>query len=260
MLSIEVKGVGRLKLPISPATAEKLKSVARPAPFGFRDQTLRDESMRWTWEVPKSRVKIPALPWKDLLRAQIAAMQGALGLSPEARLEPVFDKLLVYERGQFFKAHQDSEKSDGIVASLVVVVPSSYSGGTVTGSQSNDFELLDLIDDSIELHHWMDREGREAEGLASIVGGDELYFTTPSQDMHPFESNYEGWQATTGTRWNAGTTAPRRHVAARPGFLPTRVGVAALGRRTAGKASRGRQARTDRKGYRSTPTLALPRF
>jgi len=39
---------------------------------------------------------------------------------------------IVCEEGQFFKAHQDSERDDHMVASLVVVLPSDYEGGSLT--------------------------------------------------------------------------------------------------------------------------------
>ncbi|WP_338324771.1 2OG-Fe(II) oxygenase [Nonomuraea polychroma] len=37
--------------------------------------------------------------------------------------------MLLYETGQFFVAHQDSEKDDAMVATLVVTLPSAYTGG-----------------------------------------------------------------------------------------------------------------------------------
>ena len=37
--------------------------------------------------------------------------------------------MLVYEPGQFFVAHQDSEKDDAMIATLVVMLPSAHSGG-----------------------------------------------------------------------------------------------------------------------------------
>lgn len=59
-LDIEVKGVGPIDLPISARLAAKLRSVARPSPFGLRDQTLHDASVRVTWEIAAGRVKIAA--------------------------------------------------------------------------------------------------------------------------------------------------------------------------------------------------------
>jgi hypothetical protein len=39
--------------------------------------------------------------------------------------------MLVYEKGQFFVAHQDSEKNDAMIGTLVVTLPSAYTGGTL---------------------------------------------------------------------------------------------------------------------------------
>ncbi len=75
----------------------------------------------------------------------------------------MFDKLLIYEEGQFFKPHQDSAKVDEMVGTLVVILPSEYEGGAVTvehrgekkvfrrvESQAKDLSLLAFYADC---HH-----------------------------------------------------------------------------------------------------------
>jgi outer membrane receptor protein involved in Fe transport len=52
-----------------------------------------------------------------------------LGLPNAAELTADLHFLLVYEPGQFFLPHQDSEKDDSMVGTLVVTLPSSYTGG-----------------------------------------------------------------------------------------------------------------------------------
>lgn len=131
-LNIEVAGVGRLSFPITPRTAQKLRGVARPSPFGLREQTLHDPSVRNSWEIPASRVKIAARPFQPVLAQHLRTLRAELGFPEGCELKAVFDKLLIYEEGQFFKAHQDSEKNDDMVATLVVVLPSEYSGGVLT--------------------------------------------------------------------------------------------------------------------------------
>ena len=39
--------------------------------------------------------------------------------------------MLVYAPGQFFVEHQDSERDDAMIASLVVSLPSSFTGGAL---------------------------------------------------------------------------------------------------------------------------------
>ena len=130
-LELDVEGVGRLRLPITPQMAHRLRAVARLSPYGLREQTLYDPSVRNSWELPASKVKISG-GWKSALAEHLRAIQAELGLPKECELKAELDKLLIYEPGQFFKSHQDSEKRDTMVATLVVVLPSDFSGGALT--------------------------------------------------------------------------------------------------------------------------------
>jgi hypothetical protein len=138
--------VGRLGFPITPRLAQKLRAVARPAPFGLRDRTLHDRSVRDTWELARSRVKIGARSWKPVLTRCLRTVRSDLELPNECELEAVFDKLLLYEGGQFFKPHQDSEKSDEMVGTLVVILPSTYSGGVVTVEHRDEKKIFRRIE------------------------------------------------------------------------------------------------------------------
>ncbi len=93
--------------------------------------TLLDRRVRDTWEIPKSRVKIDRRRWNRTLRPALEALRAELGLPAGARLEAELHNLLVYEPGQFFAPHQDSEKADAMVGTLVVVLPSPYEGGAL---------------------------------------------------------------------------------------------------------------------------------
>jgi hypothetical protein len=128
-LDIKVEGVGPIRFPISAATARKLCAVARAAPFGRRDETLHDVSVRDTWEIGRSRIKIDTRRWQRTLEPKLAIIQKRLGLPEGGKLEAAFDKMLVYGPGQFFAPHQDSERADDMVGSLVVELPSKHEGG-----------------------------------------------------------------------------------------------------------------------------------
>lgn len=56
-------------------------------------------------------------------------MREQLGLAEDTILRPHLHNLLIYGPGQFFKPHQDSEKLDGMVATLVIILPSPHIGG-----------------------------------------------------------------------------------------------------------------------------------
>lgn len=130
-LHMEVRGVGPLGLPVSAQQAKRLISVARPAKYGLGERTLLDQQVRDTWEVPKSRVRIDNRRWRAALRPVLEQLRGELGLPDGCRLKPEFHSMLVYAPGQHFAPHQDSEKSDGMVASLVVTLPGSATGGSL---------------------------------------------------------------------------------------------------------------------------------
>jgi len=128
-LDLEVKGVGRLRFPISRSQAQKLCRIARPARYGQGEETLLDPQVRDTWEVPKSRVKIDKRQWNRTLMPVLDGLRADLGLPDGSKLKAELHSMLVYAPGQFFLPHQDSEKSDEMVGTLVVMLPSSFKGG-----------------------------------------------------------------------------------------------------------------------------------
>ncbi len=128
-LHVEVKGLGRLRFPISRAQVRRLCGIARPARHGRGEETLLDRRVRDAWEVPRSRVKVDERRWDRTLRPMLRALGADLGLPGGSRLEAELHSLLVYGPGQFFLRHQDSEKADDMVGTLVVTLPSPFQGG-----------------------------------------------------------------------------------------------------------------------------------
>jgi hypothetical protein len=131
-LYVEVKGLGRLRFPISRTQAQRLCRMARPARYGRGEQTLLDRQVRDTWEIPKSRVKIDQRRWNRTLLPVLEALRADLGLSDGCKLKAELHGMLVYAPGQFFLRHQDSEKADGMIGTLVVTLPGSFKGGAMT--------------------------------------------------------------------------------------------------------------------------------
>jgi hypothetical protein len=126
-LNLEVEGFGPVRFPVTPAKARKLLGLGRPARFGRGEETLTDPDVRDTWEIPKHLVRAQ---WNDArLKDLLATVKEELGLPNAAELTADLHSLLVYETNQHFLAHQDSEKDDSMVGTLVVTLPSSYAGG-----------------------------------------------------------------------------------------------------------------------------------
>jgi len=127
-LDLRVKGVGKIALPVTDARARRLRDLGEPARFGRGAQTLTDAQVRDTWQVPTELV---SAQWSDglNLEPELAIVRDELGLPTHTRLVAELHSLLVYEEGQFFLPHQDSEKDDAMVATLVVTLPSAHTGG-----------------------------------------------------------------------------------------------------------------------------------
>ncbi len=137
-LQLEVRGVGPIGLPVSQAQARQLCQVARPARYGQSELTILDRGVRDTWEIPKSRVKIDARRWNKTLRPALDRLGRDLGLPAGSELRAHLHSMLVYARGQFFVQHQDSERDDTMIGSLVVGLPSTFRGGALEIQHSGE--------------------------------------------------------------------------------------------------------------------------
>ena len=124
---LTVEGVGAIKLPLMPKQAKELIAVGRVAPFGKGTKTLTDTKVRRTIEVDASQIQLSDA-WNQMISGLVASVGTELGLETD-QLEANLYKLLLYETGGHFKPHRDSEKLNRMVASLVVMLPTEFSGG-----------------------------------------------------------------------------------------------------------------------------------
>ena len=67
--------------------------------------------------------------WDACIAEIVDAVTHAFGI--DQRVDWDLYKLLIYEAGSFFAPHRDSEKVDGMFATLVVCLPSRHTGGTL---------------------------------------------------------------------------------------------------------------------------------
>lgn len=128
-LEVQVGGVGAVHIPVRAPLAKKLIAVARPAMFGRGGQTLTDVGVRDTWEITPDLVTLGGPVWEATLGAVLGDVRDELGLPPTTTLRAELHAMLVYGKGQFFLPHQDSEKDDKMVGTLVVSLPSAHTGG-----------------------------------------------------------------------------------------------------------------------------------
>ncbi len=71
-------------------------------------------------------------------------------------------------------------------------------------SDSDEYELTELIDDEIELQHWVDRTGKLLKRKGHPVPRDMVCWTKAVDKFKPFNSEYEGYMGNYGNtleRW-----------------------------------------------------------
>jgi len=140
--SLNVASVGPIALPLLEEQAKRLVAAAEFAPYGRREETIVDASVRNCWQIGADRVEITGGRWREALAA--ATARAAEGLGVDGAVEAIFYKLLIYEPGGFFIGHRDTEKCPGMFATLIVAPPGVYSGGELVIRHMDREVRLDL--------------------------------------------------------------------------------------------------------------------
>ena len=151
--AVTVHGVGRLGLPLCEAQGKQLYSSGAPAPHGLGQKTLLDPKVRSAKQYEAADITL-AKPWAAVL--QIIVKQACTGLGIEVEggttVRAELHKLLVYEKGDHFLTHRDSEKGPGMFGSLLIALPSAHQGGVLTvrhgpGTVAIDFGGKSSVDE-----------------------------------------------------------------------------------------------------------------
>ena len=137
-LRIVVAGVGALDLPLSPRTLSRLRAAAKPSRYGLRERTVLDTRVRNSSEIARRRIRIDQPRWNATLIPLLDQIRAGLGFADGVVLKAELHNMLLYERGQFFQSHQDSEKADGMIGTLVVTLPSAFRGGEMKIEQHGE--------------------------------------------------------------------------------------------------------------------------
>ena len=152
VVRLTVDGVGTLGLPITAAQAEALAAVATPAPYGRGPDTIIDRNVRRCGQIPAGRVHVDDPRWTRTLDAVVTHAAAALGV--EGAVHADLYKLLVYQPGDFFTEHRDTEKAPGMFATLVVVLPSEHAGGELVVRHDGREATLDLAEGDLGVARW----------------------------------------------------------------------------------------------------------
>ncbi|KAF7292540.1 Protein kinase domain-containing protein [Mycena kentingensis (nom. inval.)] len=107
-------------------------SACHSAPFGKGERTIIDTDVRDTWEMYASKIQFRNPAWSVFVQGVVRNVCEGLGVNFDAsRPHAELYKLLLYETGSHFLPHVDTEKADGMFASLIIILPSEFTGGDV---------------------------------------------------------------------------------------------------------------------------------
>ena len=128
---LHIKDVGCISLPVQDEQAQKIIEVAKKAPYGLGSQTLVDETVRKTWQLEPNQISIKSEHFLIGVKNVVTAVKKHLGCDNKAVQANLY-KLLIYEKGGHFKPHRDTQKENGMFATMIIQLPSQFEGGKLT--------------------------------------------------------------------------------------------------------------------------------
>jgi len=148
MPKVEVEGVGVLSFPVPAAQIREVIQQAVLAPYGRGEETILDTSVRKVWQLAAEKVRVGGKSWERSFQQILSTVVGGLGCAG-VNVSAELYKLLVYDEGSFFKEHRDTEKSDGMFGTLVIVLPSAHRGGELVIRHAGRETTVELSGDEV---------------------------------------------------------------------------------------------------------------
>ncbi|KAF3923025.1 hypothetical protein ABW20_dc0104147 [Dactylellina cionopaga] len=144
-LKIEGFHESGLRLPVSSDDAAKLSDLGKASPFGKGEQTLVDAKVRSSRQVDPSQIEFENPGFSEWLHSQVLTeIITTLGIDSDTKPKLSLYKLLVYEKGDHFKAHRDTPKEEGMIGTVVVILPSVFEGGAIKLSHGGEDKTFDF--------------------------------------------------------------------------------------------------------------------
>ena len=102
-----------------------------------------DPTVRDCWQIDAAQVHLAGAGWPDTFdRGPHDGCGWALGC-PADQLDAQLYKLLIYEPGGFFASHRDTEKADGMIATLSISLPVAGAGGEIVVRHRGRERIID---------------------------------------------------------------------------------------------------------------------
>lgn len=148
---LSVEGVGLIPLPLQAREIQALISKSEQAPFGQGSKTIVDESVRNCRQIDPSKVTV-STSWSDAVGALAISMAEKIGVHNRKIVAKLY-KVVLYPPGGFFVTHRDTERESGMFGSLVVQLPSVFTGGELLVRHAGKEQKFDFSKDGdVEFH------------------------------------------------------------------------------------------------------------
>ena len=135
-----------------------------------------DEKVRKTWQIPPERIDIKHPDWEKKLDAFVkSTVANRLGCEKVPITAHLY-KMLLYEPDCHFLMHQDTEKEQGMFATMVIQLPSSHTGGELVVFDSRGEEIV----------HDMGQD----TGMAPFNCHYAVHFADSHHKVNPIKSGY----------------------------------------------------------------------
>jgi hypothetical protein len=140
---LEVQGIGEIGFPVNPLEIKEMIKTAHKAPFGKGSETVLDTAVRSAWEIDAGEITFNNSDWSKFIKEIVEQVKPDLGIEGHSVSANLY-KLLIYEKGDFFLPHKDSEKEKGMFGTLIIGLPSKHTGGELTVKFDGKTEIIDF--------------------------------------------------------------------------------------------------------------------
>lgn len=147
---LSIQGLGALAYPINELQACALIGIAHKAPYGKGHETILDSTVRSAWEIDGSQLKFEGNDWSELTGKILKNIQHDLGIE-DYIIDAQIYKLLIYEKGDFFLTHKDSEKEKGMFGTLIISLPSYHKGAELLVRFEGEEKTIDFRSNPVKV-------------------------------------------------------------------------------------------------------------
>jgi hypothetical protein len=129
-----VRNFGDVSIPLCSQQAEDLIKVCKQASFGLKSENLANFGN--LYELEPSQIQIKNSSWNQSLNKLVEKVATDLGCV--GKVVAKLHKMLLYKQGGHFNKQRNIMKEKGVFGTLIIQLPSNYTGGEVIVYDNSD--------------------------------------------------------------------------------------------------------------------------